>query len=90
MTGKGNAVIGMAGIGDCKDIRNAVEAASKAGSWSSATAHNRAQVLYYLAEKLDARRDEFVARIIDSTGVSEKRAKDEFDSYPRRISYYAA
>lgn len=90
VTGKGNTVIGMAGIGSRKDIRNAVEAASKAGSWSSATAHNRAQVLYYLAENLDARRDEFVARIIDSTGVSEKKAKDEVDASLRRISYYAA
>lgn len=90
VTGKGNAVIGMAGIGNRKDIRNAVEAASKAGSWSSATAHNRAQVLYYLAENLNARRDEFVARIIDSTGVSEKKARDEFDASLRRISYYAA
>jgi acyl-CoA reductase-like NAD-dependent aldehyde dehydrogenase len=62
---------------------------SNAGSWSSATAHNRAQVLYYLAENLDARRGEFVARIIDSTGVSEKKARDEFDASLRRISNYA-
>lgn len=37
VTGKGNTVIGMAGIGSRKDIRNAVEAASQAGSWSSTT-----------------------------------------------------
>jgi hypothetical protein len=48
--GKGGAVIGQAGIGNRKDIRNAVEEASKASSWGAATAHNRAQVLYYLGE----------------------------------------
>jgi len=48
VTGKGGSVIGQAGIGNRKDIRNAVEAASKAGSWGAATAHNRAQ-----ADKFD-------------------------------------
>ena len=38
-------VIGQAGLGNRKDIRNAVEAALKASAWSSASAHNRAQVL---------------------------------------------
>ena len=42
-------------------IRNAVEAARGAAGWSAATAHNRAQVLYYLAENLAARRDELAA-----------------------------
>ena len=47
--------LGQAGLGNRKDIRNAVEAASKAGGWGAATAHNRAQVLYYIAENLSAR-----------------------------------
>ena len=38
--------LGQAGLGNRKDIRNAVEAASKADGWGAATAHNRAQVLY--------------------------------------------
>ena len=88
--GKGSAVIGRAGIGNRKDIRNAVEAAAKASSWSSATAHNRAQVLYYLGENLDARRDDFVASLIESTGVSEKKATEEVEASLRRIFYYAA
>ena len=88
--GKGGAVIGQAGIGNRKDIRNAVEAASKASSWSAATAHNRAQVLYYLGENLDARRADFVARLIESTGVNEKKAEEEFEASLRRIFYYAA
>ncbi|KAB2716242.1 aldehyde dehydrogenase family protein [Brucella intermedia] len=88
--GKGDAVIGQAGIGNRKDIRNAVEAATKAGSWGAATAHNRAQVLYYLGENLDARRGDFVARLMESTGVNEKKAEEEFETALRRIFYYAA
>lgn len=88
--GKGGAVIGQAGIGNRKDIRNAVEAATKAGSWGAATAHNRAQVLYYLGENLDARRGDFVARLMESTGVNEKKAEEEFETALRRIFYYAA
>lgn len=88
--GKGGAVIGQAGIGNRKDIRNAVEAATKAGSWGAATAHNRAQVLYYLGENLDARRAQFVARLIESTSVNEKKAEEEFEASLRRIFYYAA
>ncbi|WP_273729050.1 aldehyde dehydrogenase family protein [Brucella gallinifaecis] len=90
VTGKGGAIIGQAGISNRKDIRNAVEAAAKASGWSSATTHNRAQVLYYLGENLDARRDEFVARLVESTGVSEKKATDEVEASLRRIFYYAA
>lgn len=90
VTGKGGVVIGQAGIGNRKDIRNAVEAASKAGSWCAATAHNRAQVLYYLGENLDARRTDFVARLIENTGISEKKAEEEFETALRRIFYYAA
>src|SRR5690606_14003103 len=41
--------IGLAGLGNRKDVRNAVEAATKTGSWSAATAHNRAQILYFIA-----------------------------------------
>ena len=51
--------VGLAGLGNRKDIRNAVEAAAKASSWGAATAHNRAQVLYYAAENLAARAEEF-------------------------------
>ena len=55
-TGK---AVGQAGLGNRKDIRNAVEAAAKASGWAGATAHNRAQVLYYIAENLSARAAEF-------------------------------
>ena len=47
--------IGEVGHGNRKDIRNAVEAAHKAAGWARTTAHQRAQVLYYIAENLAAR-----------------------------------
>lgn len=90
VVGKGGQVIGQAGIGNRKDIRNAVEAAAKAGSWGGATAHNRAQVLYYLGENLDARRGEFEELLQASTGIGAKAATAEFDLSLRRIFYYAA
>jgi aldehyde dehydrogenase (NAD+) len=44
--------LGEAPLGNRKDIRIAVEAAHKASGWAKTTAHNRAQVLYYIAENL--------------------------------------
>ncbi len=66
----GGREVGLAGLGNRKDIRNAVEAAAKALSWGAATAHNRAQVLYYVAENLAARADEFTRRLTAMTGAS--------------------
>ena len=51
-------LLGEAPLGNRKDIRNAVEAARNASGWARATAHNRAQVLYYIAENMIQRRDE--------------------------------
>ena len=76
--------------GNRKDIRNAVEAARAAGAWSSATAHNRAQVLFYIAENLAARATEFQARISSLSGKDEAASKAEFDLCIRRIYHYAA
>ncbi|MEM9432462.1 MAG: aldehyde dehydrogenase family protein [Pseudomonadota bacterium] len=64
---KGQA-IGEVGLANRKDIRNAVEAAISAKSWSASTGHLRAQILYYIAENLSARADEFAARIKAMTG----------------------
>jgi aldehyde dehydrogenase (NAD+) len=63
-------LLGHAGIGNRKDIRNAVEAARGASGWAKATGHLRAQILYYIAENLSARADEFAARIHDLTGTT--------------------
>jgi aldehyde dehydrogenase (NAD+) len=61
-------LVGEVGEGNRKDIRNAVEAARAALGWGTAAAHTRAQILYFLAENLDYRRDEFAARIKAQTG----------------------
>ena len=61
-------LIGEVGEGNRKDIRNAVEAARAALGWATTAAHSRAQILYFLAENLDYRRDEFAARIRAQTG----------------------
>ncbi len=79
--------IGLAGLGNRKDIRNAVEAAHAARGWGKATGHNRAQVLYYLAENLSAREAEFAARLRDA-GVA--RAAEEVAVSIRRAFWYAA
>jgi aldehyde dehydrogenase (NAD+) len=61
-------LVGEVGEGNRKDIRNAVEAARAALGWGATAAHTRAQILYFLAENLDYRRDEFAARIKTQTG----------------------
>ncbi len=83
-----NGAIGQAALGSRKDIRNAVEAAAKATSWSNVTGHNRAQVLYFFAENLAQRRDEFV-EALKVTGAS-KDAKFEVEIAIRRAFWYAA
>ena len=60
--------VGEVGIANRKDLRNAVEAARGAAGWASMPGHGRAQVLYYLAENLEARGDEFAARLRAQTG----------------------
>ncbi len=81
-------LLGEAPLGNRKDIRNAVEAARKAAAWAKATAHNRAQVLYYSAENLSQRRDEIAHRL--GTVVGEKQAAAELDLGVERIFSYAA
>jgi aldehyde dehydrogenase (NAD+) len=83
------AAVGLAGLGNRKDIRNAVEAAAKASSWGVATAHNRAQALYYVAENLEARAAEFAARLTAMTGASDRQAREEVETAVRRTFYYA-
>jgi aldehyde dehydrogenase (NAD+) len=83
-------VIAEVPAGNRKDIRNAVEAARAAGAWSTATAHARAQVLYYVAENLVARAEEFERRIGQLGGCEPPVAKAELDRCIRRIWYYAA
>ena len=81
-------LLGEASLGNRKDIRNAVEAAHKAEAWAKATAHNRAQVLYYCAENLSQRRDEIVRGLTAVVGA--KQAAAELDLGIERIFSYAA
>lgn len=83
-------VIGEVGAGNRKDIRNAVEAAHAAESWTGMTGHARAQVLYYLAENLSARTDEFADRLTAQTGTSKALALKEVTQSIERIYRYAA
>jgi aldehyde dehydrogenase (NAD+) len=77
-------------LGNRKDIRNAVEAAHAAEGWSAMTGHARAQVLYYLAENLFVRKDEFATRISQQLGIPALEAMKEVDASIERIYFYAA
>jgi aldehyde dehydrogenase (NAD+) len=80
-------LLGHVGLGNRKDIRNAVEAAHAAKGWGKATGHNRAQILFYIAENLSARADEFATRLRDLTG---KSGADEVEASIQRLFTYAA
>ncbi|GGB05852.1 aldehyde dehydrogenase family protein [Allosediminivita pacifica] len=82
------ALIGQAPLSNRKDLRNAVEAARGAKAWSGASAHNRAQVIYYIAENLQARADEIAARIDRLTGGSD--GADEVVASVDRLFTYGA
>jgi len=86
--GKNGDVLGEAPLGNRKDIRNAVEAARKAAHWSKMTAHNRAQVLYYIAENLSLRQEEIVRRL--SVAVGDAQAQREVAASIERVFSYAA
>jgi len=86
--GSDGQLLGEVPLGNRKDIRNAVEAARKAESWAKATAHTRAQVLYYSAENLSQRRDEIARRL--AAVIGEKQAAAEVDLGIERIFSYAA
>jgi aldehyde dehydrogenase (NAD+) len=83
--------LGEVGEGNRKDIRNAVEAAHKASAgWAGATTHNRAQILYYIAENLAVRAEEFAARIVAMTGCTQEDADREVEAAIERLFSYGA
>ncbi|HEX7335734.1 MAG TPA: aldehyde dehydrogenase family protein, partial [Gemmatimonadales bacterium] len=89
VTDASGQVVGEVGQGNRKDIRNAVEAAHQAAGWARATAHTRAQVVYYLAENLSARAEEFSRRLTAFSG-NAAAAEQEFALSIERIYTYAA
>ena len=81
-------LLGHASVANRKDIRNAVEACNAAKGWSKTTGHLRAQILYYIAENLSARTDEFATRINQMTGG--RSGADEVETSIRTLFTYAA
>ncbi|MFT4228655.1 MAG: aldehyde dehydrogenase family protein [Microbacterium sp.] len=79
-----------AALASRKDARDAVSAAvSAVKPWSGATAYNRGQVLYRVAEILEGRRAQFVDEIVRQTGVSASTAGAEVDEAIDRWVWYA-
>jgi aldehyde dehydrogenase (NAD+) len=81
-------LLGESPLGNRKDIRNAVEAARKAETWAKTTAHNRAQVLFYIAENLSQRAKEITSRL--ALAVGHKQAAEEVRLSVERLFSYAA
>ena len=85
---KGNLIANVC-LSSRKDFRNAVVAARKAfSSWSDATALNRGQILYRLAEMLEGRKDQFVSEL-HSIGSARQKAEKEVEASIDRLIYYA-
>src|SRR6266699_322768 len=78
--GPDGRVLGEVAEGNRKDVRNAVEAAHAAEGWGRGSGHMRAQILYFIAENLATRADEFAARV----------GRQEVDASIARLFTYAA
>ncbi|GGU09817.1 aldehyde dehydrogenase family protein [Streptomyces violascens] len=73
-----------------KDARDAVVAARKAfGGWAGATAYNRGQILYRIAEMLEGRKDQFVREVAEAEGLSKSKAAAVVDAAIDRWVWYA-
>lgn len=83
-------VVAQVADGNRKDIRNAVEAAHRAADWARRSGHERAQVLYYMAENLDQRREEYQRYVTLAAGWSAAHAEREIDATISRLFTYAA
>ncbi|HSV51008.1 MAG TPA: aldehyde dehydrogenase family protein [Burkholderiaceae bacterium] len=81
-------LLGVVPEGNRKDIRNAVEAARAASGWERQSAHGRAQVLYYLAENLQAQSARFIDCLQALAGAEE--AAREVEATVQRLFTYAA
>lgn len=87
---KGGQWLANAPLASRKDARDAVVAARKAvAGWSGATAYNRGQVLYRVAEMLEGRREQFVREVAEAEGLSKARAAAAVDAAVDRWVWYA-
>jgi acyl-CoA reductase-like NAD-dependent aldehyde dehydrogenase len=85
---KGKLIANMC-LASRKDFRNAVVAARKAqSSWANASALNKGQILYRIAEMLEGRKEQFIAELI-AQGKTIKNAKAEVSASIDRLVYYA-
>ena len=85
---KSGKLMGQSSLANRKDLRNAVEAAHAAKAWSITTGHLRAQILYYLAENLSARAEEFAGRLNAMSGG--RSGTKEVEGAISRLFSYAA
>jgi acyl-CoA reductase-like NAD-dependent aldehyde dehydrogenase len=87
---KGGALLAWAAQGSRKDVRDAVRAARGAvGKWSGATAYNRGQVLYRVAEMIEGRAGQFAEQVVLSEGLSAAEAGRTVDAVIDRWVWYA-
>jgi acyl-CoA reductase-like NAD-dependent aldehyde dehydrogenase len=90
VTDPGGALLAHAALASRKDARDAVVAARAAfGGWSGATAYNRGQVLYRVAELLEGRRSQFAAEIVNNEGLDLAAADDQVARAIDRWVWYA-
>ena len=90
VTDAGGKHLANAALASRKDVRDAVVAARKAfGGWSGATAYNRGQVLYRIAEILEGRRDQFAAEVAGAEGLSARKSAAAVDAAIDRWVWYA-
>jgi acyl-CoA reductase-like NAD-dependent aldehyde dehydrogenase len=90
VSGADGAFLANAALASRKDVRDAVVAARAAVSkWSGATAYNRGQILYRIAEMLEGRRAQFVDEVRAGEGIGRKAAESIVDSTVDRWVWYA-
>ncbi|MEO6713718.1 MAG: aldehyde dehydrogenase family protein [Mycobacteriales bacterium] len=90
VSGADGGFLANAALGSRKDARDAVVAARKAvPGWSGATAYNRGQVLYRVAELLEGRRTQFVEEVAASDGLSPRGAEATVSAAIDRWVWYA-
>jgi acyl-CoA reductase-like NAD-dependent aldehyde dehydrogenase len=79
-----------AALASRKDVRDAVKAARAAvGPWSGATAYNRGQILYRIAEMLEGRRAQFIEEVRASEGLNKAGGESSVDAAIDRWVWYA-
>jgi acyl-CoA reductase-like NAD-dependent aldehyde dehydrogenase len=90
VTTKKGAFLANAALASRKDARDAVVAARSAlAGWSGATAYNRGQVLYRIAELLEGRREQFIEEIVASESVTKAAATTQVDTAIDAWVWYA-